>query len=253
MFSFVEDGSNFTDIGLVSVSGTAIDADGLALSSTAGLFAFQLTEVNDKTGVPRKSKLISINPSTAAASVIGGWLERDIRGAAFDMSGSLWAIDALNDELLEVNPATGAVVGTPVGLKSGGTAFNVGNACDIALSPVGTPYVTNGGYIYNLNAATGALSLVRTDSGQAFAGAAFSIGAHYGDLFTYEINGTDDIYHHDATSGFVRSSAYTNIISSYNAGRGDLAALAVPEPLTMLGMFLGLGSVGAYIRKRRMS
>jgi len=26
----------------------------------------------------------------------------------------------------------------------------------------------------------------------------------------------------------------------------------VPEPLTMLGMFLGLGSVGAYIRKRRM-
>jgi len=27
----------------------------------------------------------------------------------------------------------------------------------------------------------------------------------------------------------------------------------VPEPLTMLGLFLGLGSVGAYIRRRRMS
>jgi len=26
----------------------------------------------------------------------------------------------------------------------------------------------------------------------------------------------------------------------------------IPEPLTMLGMFLGLGSVGAYIRRRRM-
>jgi len=26
----------------------------------------------------------------------------------------------------------------------------------------------------------------------------------------------------------------------------------VPEPLTMLGMFLGLGTVGAYIRRRRM-
>jgi len=25
----------------------------------------------------------------------------------------------------------------------------------------------------------------------------------------------------------------------------------VPEPLTMMGMFLGLGSVGAYIRRRR--
>ena len=27
----------------------------------------------------------------------------------------------------------------------------------------------------------------------------------------------------------------------------------VPEPLTLLGMFLGLGSIGAYIRRRRMS
>jgi hypothetical protein len=27
---------------------------------------------------------------------------------------------------------------------------------------------------------------------------------------------------------------------------------AIPEPLTMLGVFLGLGSVGAYIRRRRM-
>lgn len=35
---------------------------------------------------------------------------------------------------------------------------------------------------------------------------------------------------------------------------GDVATmdLAVPEPLTVLGMFLGLGSVGAYIRRRRM-
>jgi len=39
-------------------------------------------------------------------------------------------------------------------------------------------------------------------------------------------------------------------------GGGEVeVALAphVPEPLTMLGMFLGLGSVGAYIRKRRMA
>jgi hypothetical protein len=34
-----------------------------------------------------------------------------------------------------------------------------------------------------------------------------------------------------------------------SGGGGQL----IPEPLTMLGMFLGLGSVGAYIRKRRMS
>ena len=33
----------------------------------------------------------------------------------------------------------------------------------------------------------------------------------------------------------------------------DMIRQHVPEPLTMLGMFLGLGSVGAYIRKRRLS
>lgn len=32
----------------------------------------------------------------------------------------------------------------------------------------------------------------------------------------------------------------------------DLIGTAVPEPVTMLGMFLGLGSIGAYIRRRRM-
>jgi hypothetical protein len=32
----------------------------------------------------------------------------------------------------------------------------------------------------------------------------------------------------------------------------EIVESAVPEPLTMLGMFLGLGSIGAYIRRRRM-
>ena len=34
---------------------------------------------------------------------------------------------------------------------------------------------------------------------------------------------------------------------------GGEAPMVVPEPLTMLGMFLGLGGVGAYIRRRRQA
>ena len=258
LFSFAEGGAAFTDIGLVRVSGTGIDADGLALSPSASLFAFQLTEVNDFTGVPRTSRLVSIDPSTAVASVIGSgsWLARDIRGAAFDASGSLWAVDARNDQLLTVNPATGAVVGTPVGLTSGGGAFDLGSTCDIAFLSSGGLYLISGTNIYAVNAVTGSLSLLYTDTGYGYAGAAFSIGAHYGDLFTYEINGADDIYRLDAA--FARTTVFANIIPSFNAGRGDLAGPLdasgggiIPEPLTMLGMFLGLGSVGAYIRRRR--
>jgi hypothetical protein len=41
-------------------------------------------------------------------------------------------------------------------------------------------------------------------------------------------------------------AAFDASIDSFEAGQ-------VPEPLTMLGMVFGLGSVGAYIRKRRMA
>ncbi|MBM4017113.1 MAG: PEP-CTERM sorting domain-containing protein [Planctomycetes bacterium] len=50
---------------------------------------------------------------------------------------------------------------------------------------------------------------------------------------------------------FQRSTLYANIIPSFNAGRGDLAAQPVPEPLTLAGAGLGLGCLAAYLRRRR--
>jgi len=47
------------------------------------------------------------------------------------------------------------------------------------------------------------------------------------------------------------SPAYASGASGHGVGAWTLNA-PIPEPLTMLGMFLGLGGVGAYIRKRRM-
>ena len=70
-------------------------------------------------------------------------------------------------------------------------------------------------------------------------------------------------------SAFVANNALINLTdldritytfnSSQAVGYGGdyyfdlLGSGTVPEPVTMLGMFLGLGSVGAYIRKRRMA
>jgi len=45
-----------------------------------------------------------------------------------------------------------------------------------------------------------------------------------------------------------------NVVGTYNGVRGFYATPSsgvIPEPLTMIGMALGLGSIGCYIRRRR--
>jgi len=49
----------------------------------------------------------------------------------------------------------------------------------------------------------------------------------------------------------IAAGATESVISKDKHLRPD-DTLLIPEPLTMLGMFLGLGGVGAYIRRRRM-
>ena len=106
-FAFEEDGSSFTDYGVLTLGGVPIDADGLALSHNHGLVAFLIE--------PTGSTLVSIQPTGATASVVGSQLSgREIRGAVFDQFGTLWTIDAANNELLEIDPTTGQVVGSAV-------------------------------------------------------------------------------------------------------------------------------------------
>ena len=44
----------------------------------------------------------------------------------------------------------------------------------------------------------------------------------------------------------------TDHILGIDSGPGGSGNGVIPEPLTMLGLFLGLGGIGAYIRRRRM-
>lgn len=119
LFAFKEDGSRFIDIGPVALGGNGIDADALALSPRYGLLAFELKKSN---GVTISSSLISIDRNTAQASVIGQPLNgRDLRGAVFDHADRLWVLDAANNEVLQIDPATGAIVGTPLKLYRTGT------------------------------------------------------------------------------------------------------------------------------------
>jgi hypothetical protein len=253
LFSFAENGSGLTDLGTVKLNGTSsMDADGLAISPMHGLLAFQLTEANDAQGVPRDSRLVSIDPLTARATAIGGWLDDvDVRGAVFDLSDTLWAVDARGNCLLTIDPATGAVTGSPLGLTLGGAAFDVPNGADLAVRTDGTFYLAAVEKIYALNPATGELVEKRTDAGLQLAGVAFSLAAPGSDdLFAFEVNGTDDLLRYDADSAFARTVLRSNIIPAFNAGRGDLAALIIPEPVTMAGLALGIGSLATYLRRR---
>lgn len=227
LFEFQEDRTGFTIIGQIKVGAASVDADGLAVSASQGLFAFRLTTTG--------STLLKINESTGAATPIGAPLVgRDIRGAIFDQDDRLLVLDAKNDQLAQVDPATGILIGSPITLRLGATRFNVHTISDIAQRADGTFFLINGRQIFRLSVTTGALTLQFRDdiaSGGtpyiSHAGATFSKEAGENDLFVYDINGTDDIYRYDlplrATS---RRLVYGNVVSSFNAGRGDLAALS---------------------------
>ncbi len=247
LYRFDETPGTLADLGAVTVGGNEVDADGLAYTAAQGLYAFRLT----KGGGTVNSTLITINPANATATPIGSEMTgRNIRGAAFDASGTLWALDAANDTLLTVNPAT-ASVATEVGLTLGGSGFNLLTGTDIAYRPAtSTLYMTNRPDIYRVTAG-GAMTYLYTDTGQQLVGAAFCQAAAAGDLFGFDVIGPDDVFVYDVDAGFSRTVLYPNIIPAFNAGRGDLAADPVPEPVTMAGLVMGAGALATYLRRRR--
>lgn len=262
LFRFREDGSQFTDLGQVSLGGAGIDADGLAISPQWGLMGFQLTERNDANDVPRDARLVAIDPGTAAASPVGSWLAgRDVRGAVFDLADRLWALDARNDELLRVDPATGGVVsGWAVALS-----LDVDTTSDIAVRHDGQFYLTSydraagESVIYELDQVSGALQAVHGEPGQGLVGLTFSEAAEADHVFAFEVNDNsvsglsdnDDVFRYDIDPSWSRAVLHGDVIVEYNAGRGDLASAMIPEPLTALGLVGGAVAVGAHLRRRR--
>ncbi|MDY7002799.1 MAG: Ig-like domain-containing protein [Cyanobacteriota bacterium] len=222
LFSLPADGSEFTDIGLLTLDGEQIDADGLAISRQYGLLAFQST--------PNDSTLISINPDTAVATIVGESLVgREIRGAVFDRSDNLWALDSDNDELLKIDPEAGNVLESKT-LMLEGEQFNLSDTTDIAISADGTFYAISdfSSRFFTLDPEAGVLTYEATGGNQYLSGLTFSGAADESQLFAYDVYGSEEIYVYDLDNSYSRSMLFSNIIPSFNAGRGDLAALIPP-------------------------
>jgi len=251
LFHFDENGGGFTAVGAVTVGGTSVDVDGLAMDANEVLYGFRIEAAY--------SRLIAINTSSAVATAIGPNLGgRDIRGAIFTAGGKLLAMDAALDEIFQIDPTTGLIVGSPVDLTLDGNPYNLADYTDIAQAPDGSFLIGGaaGNDLYALDVTTGQLALVHTDNTAqpdgwipTFAGLAFSTDAADPEtLFSYDVARSDDIWTYQTDAAYARSALHINIIPGYNAGRGDLATTPVPEPACAAVLLAGLSVL---VRRRR--
>lgn len=230
LFSLRADGTGFVDIGRVKIGNTNIDADALAFSETQGLYAFQLNHPTNSTPVD-SSTLINVSTATGAATVVGLPLAgRDIRAAAFDKADRLWVLDGLQNQLLQIDAASGTVIGAPVPLTLNSSPFDI-NICDLAFEG-NTAIVSNGQVgtqFYSLNVTSGALTLLASDTLTQPVGLGttppvpLGLVIDQGVAFTLDGNGTEDIFHYDMNYGYARSTLINGIVPGFNSGRGDLA------------------------------
>jgi choice-of-anchor C domain-containing protein len=235
LFRFQADGT-FVEIGAIMLDSSNVDVDGLAIDATQGLYGFSVTTAGTS------SQLLSIDKVTAQATAIGSALiERDIRGAVFDHSGRLIVIDAAQDQLLQIDPATGAIVRVLFQLPA------ATNLVDITQQRDGTFMIIDANTFYRLFLWQGAGVLTgyytETTPGQEsyginMAGLAVSgTGTDPDLLYMYDVGEQDDIYSYaytyDPAARLSRSTVVANLISGYDAGRGDLAAM----PLNLLDTY----------------
>lgn len=236
LYKFEDDGSQFSAIAPVQKNGTEIRADGLAYSSTQGLWCFELTSTSTST-------LHQIDPATASVTSAGVvFADRQIFGAAFDRHGQLWAIDQTSDELLTIDVVAGQML-RHIPLTLEGQPFNLQSASgDICFNAQGKVFLVDNDVIYDLNAHTGVLTeLFRNQTSNP----KFLVGAVIPNnrpdtLIVFDVTMTsvdnDDIFVYNLISPSAPSYLFNSILNNYNAGRGDLAT-DVPADLSVSSTF----------------
>lgn len=236
LFSFDGTTGVVNDIGWLTYNGGQVDADGLAHDG-ATLYGFVLEQGG--------SRLVSIDTATAVASSLAFYQGTSMRGATF-RNGKLYTLDVV--------PGTAWNVATidlgTLALNSVALNTTIADGCDLDFDAQGTLWVAEANAFHTLDPLTGALTFVSADgvpepqNPPFFAGFVFDETSPARSL-VYDVNTNDDLYTYTMPSP-TRTMLTPDILNSFNAGRGDLAA--VPEPASIIAVGVGLA---ALLRRRR--
>jgi hypothetical protein len=232
LFRFAVDGSEFVDLGPISIGGSHdVVIDALAIDAFGTMYAFQLIG-----GGSRLVRIDDVTQDAVVATVVGALLaDHHVQGAVIDGNGDLIALDVAVGEILTIDLSDGSIVGTPIPMLQECSPFGAASAADLAQASDGTYIVTLSidfdlPRFYRLDRSSGRLTLLHEDGEpddgvSTFLGGMAFADAGPGMIFAYDINYDDDIFAYDVANGFARTELYQDIIPQFNAGRGDLAAM----------------------------
>ncbi|MDC0358288.1 Ig-like domain-containing protein [Oligoflexia bacterium] len=163
LFSLLPSGICLQQTGIIKVGAQQIDVDALAVSDSYGVVAFELIH-DQQSGQVTGSQLVEIDHSTAKATLTGQPLPgRTLRGATF-VGGSLYAIDSVADELLQISPADGKIIGTPKKLMLGSSPYDLSDHSDLVVNREANGLLTDNNRWYALDIQNGQLTLRHTDT-----------------------------------------------------------------------------------------
>lgn len=242
----------FTAIAPILVGGSSIGMTGLAFNPLNNV----LYGVTGLESPNFKRNLVSINPATGAATVIGAIVDPDFGSSlgltdlSFRSDGTLFGISPNNMYTINLSNAALTEIGaTGENPPGGGLAF----------SPSGT--------LFSAGLATGTLDTLNTSTGARTVGPTLTNSPHAGSLgamtaLAFNSAGTlfgsdSDRAQNGATTvsvDLVTINTATGVVTNVGALPNDIDAIAfgpaVPEPSSLGLLAIGAGIFG-YLRRRR--